>query len=840
MNKIPRAVGIDLGTTNSVMAILHGGEPKVVLNKLGKPLTPSAVSVGRRGELLVGKAAKDRVYDPNTIVSVKRLMGMAYDDKHVQETIHRVTYKVSKGAGGEAMLNFNNRTYTPTEISAIILHQLRLDVQDRLGEPVGRAVITVPAYFNDAQATATREAGRMAGFTVLSILREPTAAALSFGLDRSVENDPDADSAAIMVYDLGGGTFDISLMMMARGVFNNVGILGDKFLGGDDFDYEIMKYLFEIASPGGDLSKDDKAKRVLKDRSEEAKIELSSVKMTSINIAAVAGIDIEEDLEREKFDRMITPWVKHTIELTNKAMNEAEITLDEIDHILLVGGSTLVPYVQDTLAKEFGDRKIRKNVDPMLAVAFGAALETGLIQEIQCPNPECRDNHGKPFYNPLVAEACERCGSSLVGIDVVTCPVCYLPVDARLSNCPKCKSSLQEAIEVSGPAPSGEFWKCLKCEFPRNPVSADRCEMCDAKRDVGGVKCPHCGEINPPGAQRCTSCGKPTWEHFDGTPEDIGIEKVGGLYSIMIPKGSNFDMREPIQRDFAIPEANALALEVVVYQGPHERVEDNEYIGRLLLELPPGLPKNTPVTIGLGLDKDGTIYVSAQLRDYPDRKAFAHLVRTRANLDVRRRDELINQARELVKGREHTPEAADLLRELDQIENRQQALSDEDLVRLEAASKAYEEKASGLRFVEEILADAEFVLKMLKNYRDLMENPYARLESLKNELSVAIARNPAQAQAKAEELDQYLTTEEWLLRVLAYMEAASTMPNISPSLRDRIAGSLRDLRNARTQDEVDGALTVVLEIWGEVRQALQSSGTQIQRIKPGDLRDSRP
>src|SRR3972149_6753487 len=233
MSTIHRASGIDLGTTNSVMAMMRAGEPKVILNGLGSPLTPSAVSLGKRGGLLVGKPAKNR--PQGTLLSVKRFMGLPFE--LVQDDRKHVSYEVSEGPGGEVRLHFNNRAYSPTDISAMILYRLRQDAQDRLGERVGRAVITVPAYFNDAQVAATREAGRMAGFTVMRIIREPTAAALAFGLDRGVEN---GDTASVLVYDLGGGTFDISIMMMVQGIFNVLGIEGDKHLGGDNFDYEIV------------------------------------------------------------------------------------------------------------------------------------------------------------------------------------------------------------------------------------------------------------------------------------------------------------------------------------------------------------------------------------------------------------------------------------------------------------------------------------------------------------------------------------------------------------------------------------------------------------------------
>lgn len=840
MKKIPRAIGIDLGTTNSVMAILRAGEPSVVKNKINDSLTPSAVSTGRRGELLVGQYAKRRAYDPNTILSVKRFMGMSYDDKNVQKALDRVTYRVVKGPGGEVMLNFNNRAYTPTEISAMILLKLRQDAQDRLGEAVGRAVITVPAYFNDAQVAATRDAGRMAGFTVLSIIREPTAAALSFGLDRSVESDPGSESATVLVYDLGGGTFDISLMMMTKGVFYTVGIEGDKFLGGDDFDLEIMNRLYKIASGGGNLAEDAEARNILKLRAEEAKIELSSVMESFINVPAVAGVNIEDELGREEFNRMIASWIDQTIELSHKALAEAEIPLEEIDHVLLVGGSTLVPEVQDRLAKELGESRIRKTNDPMLAVAYGAALETGLIEEIQCSNPDCKDENGKPTRNPLAAEACQRCGTSLVGIEVVNCPVCFVPTEAHQPVCHKCRASLQAEIEGVSPPPSAEYWRCLECDFPRNPASAERCEMCNKTHDSGGIKCPHCGEINLPGTQECATCGKPIWTHIDTTPGDIGIELSDGSFSMMIPKGSNFDMGEPLKRDFKIPEANQQVLEVVVYQGSHGRVEENEYIGSLLLDLPPGLPKNTPVTIGLGLDKDGTTYVSAQLRDYPERKATARIERTRSSPEARRRqEELLQVANNLLQGREHTPEAAELLHERDNIEARGRPASKEELARLEAAVKAYEEKASVLAFVENVLADADLVLRLLSGYRQMMPNELLQLESLKDQLSKEIARNPAHARGKAEVLENFLQTNG-ILRVIAYMEAAQAMPNFSPSLKNRIASSLRDVRNAHTQDEADRALAMLLELWNEVAQVLIEGGKPPRPIKPGKLHDSRP
>jgi molecular chaperone DnaK len=376
MSKI---IGIDLGTTNSVVAVMQGGEPVVIPNQEGGRTTPSVVGITKSGERLVGQVAKRQaVTNPeNTIYSIKRFMGHRYDE--VAEEAKRVPYKVTRGPHDDARVDIFGKAYSPPEISAMILQKLKTAAEDFLGEKVTKAVITVPAYFNDSQRQATKQAGEIAGMEVLRIINEPTAAALAYGLDKKKDE-------TIAVYDLGGGTFDISILEVGEGVVEVKATAGDTHLGGDDIDNRIVEWLAaEFKKDQGiDVSKDRMAIQRLKEAAEKAKIELSQVQETDINLPfltadASGPKHLQLKLTRAKLEQLMEDILQRTIGPTKQALSDAGVTPDKIDEIVLVGGSTRIPRVLQIVKDLFGGKEPHKGVNPDEVVAVGAAIQGGVL-----------------------------------------------------------------------------------------------------------------------------------------------------------------------------------------------------------------------------------------------------------------------------------------------------------------------------------------------------------------------------------------------------------------------------------------------------------------------------
>jgi molecular chaperone DnaK len=374
-----KIIGIDLGTTNSCVAVMEGNEPVVIANDEGRRTTPSVVAFLKNGERKVGDPAKRQaITNPvNTIMSVKRFMGRHFDE--VSSEVDHVTYKVVKGDNNTTRIDIDGRLYTPQEISAMILQKMKKTAEDYLGQEVTEAVITVPAYFNDAQRQATKEAGEIAGLTVRRIINEPTAAALAYGMDKK-----HLDSK-IAVFDLGGGTFDISILELGDGVFEVKSTNGDTHLGGDDFDKVIMDWLADEfkKDEAVDLHKDPMSWQRLKEAAEKAKIELSSSQETEINLPYITAVDgvpkhLVKKLTRAKFEQLSDSLVERTLEPCRKALKDAGMNTSEIDEIILVGGSTRIPKIQEVVEKFFG-KKPNKGVNPDEVVAVGAAIQGGVL-----------------------------------------------------------------------------------------------------------------------------------------------------------------------------------------------------------------------------------------------------------------------------------------------------------------------------------------------------------------------------------------------------------------------------------------------------------------------------
>ena len=379
---MPKVLGIDLGTTNSVAAVIEAGEPGVVENAEGARLTPSVVALNTRtGERYVGQVAKRQaVTNPeNTLFSVKRLMGRRFDDSEVQNAASKLPYEVTKAPNGDAHVKMGDDSYAPPQISSFVLSKIKQDAEAKLGERITQAVITVPAYFNDSQRQATKDAGTIAGLEVLRIINEPTASSLAYGLDKT------RSDANIAVFDLGGGTFDITILQMGEGVFEVKSTNGDTFLGGDDFDQAILDWLITEfrRETGIDLANDRMALQRLRDAAERAKVELSSVVETEINLPFITADasgpqHLVKSLTRGRFEQLVTQLIDRTAGPCQRALGDSGLSASEIDEVIVVGGMSRMPAVQEKVKEIFG-KEPNRNINPDEAVALGAAIQAGVL-----------------------------------------------------------------------------------------------------------------------------------------------------------------------------------------------------------------------------------------------------------------------------------------------------------------------------------------------------------------------------------------------------------------------------------------------------------------------------
>ena len=376
-----KVIGIDLGTTNSCVAVMEGGSPKVIENAEGARTTPSIVAFAKDGERLIGQPAKRQAVTngDNTIFAVKRLIGRRFDDPVTKKDTELVPYTIARGPNGDAWVKAGGEEYSPSQISAFILQKMKETAESYLGETVTQAVITVPAYFNDAQRQATKDAGKIAGLEVLRIINEPTAAALAYGLDKD-------NNKTIAVYDLGGGTFDISVLEIGDGVFEVKATNGDTFLGGEDFDAKIVQFLADEFKKveGIDLTKDKLALQRLKEAAEKAKIELSSAQTTEVNLPfitadATGPKHLVKSITRADLERLVEDLVKRTLEPCKKALADAGVQASAIDEVVLVGGMTRMPRVREVVKQFFG-KEPHTGVNPDEVVAIGAAIQAGVLQ----------------------------------------------------------------------------------------------------------------------------------------------------------------------------------------------------------------------------------------------------------------------------------------------------------------------------------------------------------------------------------------------------------------------------------------------------------------------------
>jgi molecular chaperone DnaK len=375
-----KIIGIDLGTTNSVVAVMEGGEPIVIASAEGERLVPSVVAVNKNHERLIGRVARNQsVVNPeNTVFSIKRFMGRKFNDPEVRKAVDKLPYKVTEAPNGDVRVVLDGKEYSPPEISAMILGKLRADAEAYLGESVSQAVITVPAYFNDAQRNATKDAGKIAGLEVLRIINEPTASSLAYGLDKKADE-------LIAVYDLGGGTFDISVLDVGEGVFQVRSTSGDTFLGGDDFDQRIIEYIADEfkKDSGIDLRNDRQALQRLKEGAEKAKIELSTMMQTEINLPYITADasgpkHLVMNFTRAKLEQLTADLIDRSLGPVRQALKDADLDRSAIDEVVLVGGMTRMPAVQEAVRKLF-DKEPHRGVNPDEVVAIGAAIQAGVL-----------------------------------------------------------------------------------------------------------------------------------------------------------------------------------------------------------------------------------------------------------------------------------------------------------------------------------------------------------------------------------------------------------------------------------------------------------------------------
>lgn len=826
-----RTIGIDLGTTNSVLAYVTKGEPRILLDRTNQDLTPSVVGADKRQGYVVGLRAKARgASEPwNTITSIKRFMGRKFKDPAVQRAIAHVGYRVTEGPDGDVQVWFKERPYSPTEISSLILRHLKEEAEARLGGAVTRAVITVPAYFGERQVAATKAAGELAGFHVVKIINEPTAAALAFGV---IQGDNE-DGKTFLVYDLGGGTFDISIMMPVEGTFTVLGTEGDNFLGGDDFDQRIEQYILREIKQQRSLDLSSRfdeparsARHTIRGQAESAKINLSAQPIADIELIAIHP-DIDDlwlELGRDKFEAMIREQLNKTIALTRKAIHEAHLTPEDIDYILLVGGSTAIPLVTELLKEAFGDIRIRKDINPMQCVALGAAVQSALVTEIQCDR--CHTE------NSVYVDSCKECGTPLLPPEKVSCPTCYMLVDVGETSCWKCG----ERVGQNAPSPAlVSTHRCTSCgDILPKGQSCRRCTP--VEEPPMGLKCSNCETVNAIGASSCINCQQPMAVStvMDVTPKNLGIELVDGTFSVIVPKGTYYPMPvlEPKTYYTSIPGQRRL--EVPVFEGSEAVAAANDKVGVITLVLPESLPQRTPVEVAIGVDKNRTLTVVVRVlsSDMPAKEAT---IQRSSSLSAEQRQE-IEKAREEVFAfvdqwqRELTDAEKSALHTL--VDRLDQTLN---LARSQALAPVLEDARTLLSLASEIRGTDAYASNMLFYVGEYMpQERVNEMEHLLGELEDARQRADwRNAQSVCKKIDDVLSHLGNAYHMINQMKAAARHGRLSPSLTHRIESALFNLEkglDTANGERTNQGMSMLAALGDEYFEEMSRLATQSQEV----------
>ncbi|MFD6420448.1 Hsp70 family protein [Streptomyces sp. NPDC060198] len=609
-----RTLGIDLGTTNSVTVWMDGGSPVVLPNRHGEQATVSAVGTGADGSLLVGSEALGvRDHLPGSVITeVKRLIGRRHADADVQRLLDERPADappVRKSMDGGIEIQLGAHWLTPVQISAILLRRLRTDAENIAGEPFPRAVITVPAYFTEPQYAAVREAGELAGFTVARILPEPTAAAHAFGVERLVEDED--DMCSVLVYDLGGGTFDVSLLVIGSGYFQVYQLGGDKSLGGADFDSALCRMLIDKRLVDRDLSGTGDAARI-RAAAERTKIELSDVTTAEIILAPLGknGGSWTGKVTRDDFEELIGAQIDRTLELTRGVLRDASRTTADIDKVLLVGGSTRIPLVRRRLAELFGEGKVHSGIDPMSAVALGAGIEAGLASALACPSEPCLTTG-----IPLTEGACPDCGTSLLGTATVDCPGCHVPAAEGTTSCPVCATDLSG---LRAAAPVASRASCPHCGCPENSASATVCQDCDEPLDAGGLKCPRCHMVNAAGLTACSACDAlfQTDQPEQVTAQNLGLALDDGTVAVLFTAGTQYPTDWQNIENLQIRPDGTTALTFRIVEGPHEKSHArNEFCGEHTHVFGRSTDSVERLTLRVQLDENRTVNLAYRIGD---------------------------------------------------------------------------------------------------------------------------------------------------------------------------------------------------------------------------------
>ena len=597
-----RAIGIDLGTTKSVVAALCGGEPQAIANRAGSPITPSVLALSTTGELLVGRAARDRLAEEPAL--------------GVRSFCSRL--------GQATTVPFNGRSYTPSELVAIFLARLREDAEVALGEPVRRAVLTLPVSSDQSYLADLRRAAALAGLQVLRLCPAPMAAALAYSLAH-----PDAHPQTLLVFDLGGSYLDVAVYRLFRGALTVLGLAGEGWLGGDDLTEGIVAHLLRYLQHRRRIPPDETqaGQQELRQRlhvaAEQVKVALSTVEQASFSLSPRAtglSTGLGETLTRGQFEAMARPQLEEALAVAERAVLAGGLSRESVDGILLVGGATQVPLLEEMLAERYRQARFRRDFNPLLGVAMGAAALAGMQAELVCPT--CG------LANPVKAPVCRRCGKSLAGEERVCCRRCFLPNDARRQVCRKCGGSLRPALRWLPRSMSERI--CWRCGAPARRQRSV-CAGCHAPlygASPTGLRCDLCGLVTEAGASSCPACGQvvaPFIGHV--ASRSLGIESPDGSLDVVLPQGHSIPSPQPAYRQFRTLGADQRHFEIAIYEGDRPVARENAPCGRLRLALPEGLPPESVVRVAFSLDRDGTLAVRAALDDGSGTEVDAYLER---------------------------------------------------------------------------------------------------------------------------------------------------------------------------------------------------------------------